>query len=94
MEAASGLRIELSDLDYICSYVSQTNICHHKLNDTHTHTGEKSLPETSVAGAHAGKNALALALALFTCGGARRSISGTFSFLLLVEIESLLRDTD
>ena len=32
---------------------------------------------------------------VFTSGGARRSISGTFSFLLLfVEIESLLRDTD
>ena len=33
---------------------------------------------------------------VFTCGGARRSISGTFSLLLLlllVEIESLLRDT-
>ena len=54
LEVNFDLGFGISDLNYMGSYALLACICFPELNDRH----DKCVPETSVASAHAGKNAV------------------------------------
>ena len=54
-EAASDIKIELSDLNYLYYHILIGSICHHKLNATTTTPVQNALRDQRERYAHAGK---------------------------------------